>query len=139
MLLPRKRSVCPLREAYRRAIPYILGVYILGVAAAFLFLNMRLTVEWVAIILFVAAILSGRGLLFLRDWGVFIAVLLAWQVASPLATRFSFPWHLQEMISADKLMFSDMCRQYGCSSTCITGAYSSPGTCWLRSCICCTF
>jgi PAP2 superfamily len=94
-----------LREAYRRAIPYILGVYILGVAAGFLFFNMRLTVEWVAIILFVAAILSGRGLLFLRDWGVFIAVLLAWQLASPLATRFSFPWHLQEMISADKFMF----------------------------------
>jgi membrane-associated phospholipid phosphatase len=94
-----------LREAYRRAIPYILGVYMLGVAAGFLFFNMRLTVEWVAIILFVAAILSGRGLLFLRDWGVFIAVLLAWQLASPLATRFSFPWHLQEMISADKFMF----------------------------------
>jgi membrane-associated phospholipid phosphatase len=105
ILLPEKRSVCPLRDAYRRAIPYVLGVYIFGVGAGFLFFNMRLTVEWVAIILFVAAVLSGRGLLFLRDWGVFIAVLLAWQLASPLATRFSFPWHLQAMISADKLMF----------------------------------
>jgi hypothetical protein len=66
---------------------------------------MCLTVEWVAIILFVAALLSGRALLFVRDWGVFIAVLLAWQLASPLATRFAFPWHVQEMIDADKLMF----------------------------------
>ena len=94
-----------MREPYRRASPYVLGMYILGVAAGFLFFNMRLTVEWVAIILFIAAVLSGRGLLFLRDWGVFIAVLLAWQLASPLATRFSFPWHLHELISADKLMF----------------------------------
>jgi membrane-associated phospholipid phosphatase len=103
--LPEKRSIGPLRRAYRRAIPFILGIYIVGVAAGFLFFNMRLTVEWVAIILFVAALLSGRGLLFLRDWGVFIAVLLAWQLVSPVATRFSFPWHLQAMISADKLMF----------------------------------
>ena len=94
-----------MRRAYRRAIHFILGLYILGVAAGFLFFNMRLTVEWVAIILFVAAVLSGRGLLFLRDWGVFIAVLLAWQMVSPLATRFTFPWHLHEMISADRLLF----------------------------------
>lgn len=85
--------------------PIILGIYVVCVAAAFLYLNMRLTVEWVAIILFGAAILSGRAMLFLKDWGVFIAVLLAWQLASPLATRFSFPWHLRELISADKLMF----------------------------------
>src|SRR5205814_479512 len=73
-------------QAYRRARPYIVGLYFLAVAAGFLYFNMRLTVEWVAIILFVAAILSGRAMLFLRDWGVFIAVLLAWQLVSPLAT-----------------------------------------------------
>ncbi len=85
--------------------PYVLGTYILLVAAGFVFLNLRLTVEWVAIILFVAAVLSGRAMLFLRDWGVFIVVLLAWQLTSPLATRFSFPWHLKELIDADKLLF----------------------------------
>jgi hypothetical protein len=85
--------------------PFTLAVYVLAVAAGFLYFNMRLTVEWVAIILFVAALLSGRALLVVRDWGVFMAVLLAWQLASPLATRFAFPWHVQEMINADKLMF----------------------------------
>lgn len=90
---------------YRRALPFIFALYILAVAAGFLYFNMRLTVEWVAIILFFAALLSGRGLLFLRDWGVFVAVLLAWQVASPLATQFNFPWHLHTMINADRLLF----------------------------------
>lgn len=94
-----------LRARYQRIVPFILAVYVLAVAAGFLYFNMRLTVEWVAIILFVAAILSGRALLFLRDWGVFIAVLLAWQLVSPLATLFPFPWHLQELISADKALF----------------------------------
>ncbi|MBV9278935.1 MAG: phosphatase PAP2 family protein [Chloroflexi bacterium] len=92
-------------EGYRRWLPAILAVYILAIAAGFLYFNMRLTVEWVVVILLGAAILSGRGLLFVRDWGVFILVLFAWQLASPLATRFGFPWHLQELIDADKLMF----------------------------------
>ncbi|MGI8826110.1 MAG: phosphatase PAP2 family protein [Chloroflexota bacterium] len=84
----------------------LLAVYIACVTAAFLYFNMRLTIEWVALILFVAALVSGRGLLFVRDWGVFIAVLLAWQLTSGLAARFSFPWHLTELISADKAMFA---------------------------------
>jgi hypothetical protein len=94
-----------LADRYRRWMPLVLGVYVLLVAAGFLYMNMRLTVEWVAVILFVAALLSGRGLLFVRDWGVFILVLLGWQVVSGVATRFSLPWHLTEMIDADKLLF----------------------------------
>lgn len=94
-----------LRPRYHRLVPYILVAYVLVVAVGFLYFNLRLTVEWVAIILFVGALLSGRALLFARDWGVFLAVLLGWQLTSPLATRFGFPWHLQELISADKFLF----------------------------------
>jgi membrane-associated phospholipid phosphatase len=94
-----------LQERYRRAVPYILGVYVVAVAVAFLYFNMRLTVEWVAIVLFGAAILSGRALLFVKDWGVFILVLLTWQLASPLAVRFGFPEHLTPLIDADRLVF----------------------------------
>lgn len=85
--------------------PYALALYVVLVAAGFLYFNLRLTVEWVAIILFVAALLSGRGLLFVRDWGVFIVVLLAWQLTSGFATEFGFPWHLQEPIAADRFIF----------------------------------
>jgi membrane-associated phospholipid phosphatase len=93
------------RPTYRQAMPFVLVLYLLAVAGAFLYFNMRLTVEWLALILFVAAILTGRALLFVRDWGVFIAVLLAWQVVSAFATNFAFPWHLNAMINADKFMF----------------------------------
>src|SRR5438067_1879891 len=93
-------------STYRRLMPYMLAVYLAAIPAAFLYLNVRLTVEWVAIILFGAALLSGRGMLFLRDWGAFIVVLLGWQLASPLAVRLGFPWHLQELIDADKLVFA---------------------------------
>jgi hypothetical protein len=95
-----------LQERYRQAVPYILTVYVIAVAAAFLYFNMRLTIEWVAIVLFIAALLSGRALLFVKDWGVFILVLLTWQLTSPLATRFSFPQHLTPLIAADRFLFS---------------------------------
>ncbi len=85
--------------------PYLLAAYVIAIAAGFIYFNLRLTVEWVAIILFIAAVLSGRGLLFVRDWGVFIVVLLGWQVASGLATNFKFPWHLTDPLSAEKLLF----------------------------------
>lgn len=92
-------------EQYRRVVPWILALYIVAVAVGFVYFNVRLTVEWVVIVLFLAAVLSGRALLFVRDWGVFIAVLLAWQLASPLATTFGFPWHLTELLDAEKLLF----------------------------------
>ena len=91
-------------SAYRRAVPYVLGLYIVAVVAAFIYFNIRLSVEWVAIVLFVAAILSGRALLFLRDWGVFIAALLAWQTTEFLATDFHFPYHLTDLIAADRFL-----------------------------------
>ena len=43
--------------------------YVVLVAAAFLITNSRLTIEWVAVILFVAAILSGRALLLVQNSG----------------------------------------------------------------------
>ena len=90
----------------KRLRPVLLALYFLAVSAGFLYFNFRLTVEWVAVMLFVAALVAGRGLQFLRDWSVFIVVLLAWQFTSPLATQFGFPWHLQELIAADKFLFA---------------------------------
>ncbi len=94
-----------LAAMHRKYLPFLLAAYVMIVAGVFVYFNLRLTVEWVAIILFVAALLSGRGMLFVRDWGVFIVVLLGWQLASGLAVDFSFPWHLTEPLAAEKLIF----------------------------------
>lgn len=93
-----------LLTSYRRFVPYILALYIAGVVASFIYFNIRLSVEWVAIVLFFAAILSGRALLFLRDWGVFIVALVAWQMTEVLATKFHFPYHLTDLIAADRIL-----------------------------------
>ena len=84
---------------------YVLAGYILVVAAVFLYFNIPLLVEWVALILFVGAVIAGRADIFFRDWGAFLAALLAWQFTAPVATQLATPWHLTELISADRFLF----------------------------------
>jgi membrane-associated phospholipid phosphatase len=82
-----------------------LAIYIAVVIGAFLYFNIPLLVEWVALILLVGAVIAGRAELFFRDWGAFLAALLAWQFTAPVATQLSQPWHLQELIDADRFLF----------------------------------
>lgn len=90
----------------QRIKPAMVTIYIALVAAGFIYFNFRLTVEWIAVILFGAALVYGKGVEFLRDWSVFLIVLLAWQLSSGLATDFDFPWHLQELLRADEFLFA---------------------------------
>lgn len=85
--------------------PLLVATYLAAVVVLFLYFNVPLTIEWVVLILCIAAAMTGRGLLFLRDWGAFILVLFAWQITSPVATQLPFPWHLTDPIAADRFMF----------------------------------
>lgn len=89
----------------RRLRHILVALYLVAVSGALIYFNFRLTVEWVAVILFGAALFYGKGRQFVRDWSVFFIVLVAWQFTSPLATDFGFPWHLTELIDFDKLVF----------------------------------
>jgi len=82
--------------------PAVVVVYIGLFALTFFLLNLRLSVEWVAIALIGAAALTGKLKPFLKDWGVFIAAVVAWQVTDGLALKFAVPWHVQDMVTADK-------------------------------------
>lgn len=85
---------------------FLVAGYLAAAIGFFLYFNIPLTLEWMVLILCIAAVVSGRGVLFLRTWGAFIIVLFAWQITAPVATKLPFPWHLTEMISADRLVFA---------------------------------
>jgi hypothetical protein len=85
--------------------PFVVVAYVGVFAVSFFLLNFRLSVEWVVIALCGAAALTGKFKNFLKDWGVFIAAVVAWQVTDGLALRFNFPWHVQDMVTADRWMF----------------------------------
>jgi membrane-associated phospholipid phosphatase len=88
-----------------KVMPLIVVAYIGVFALTFFLLNLRLSVEWVAIALCGAAALTLKFKTFLKDWGVFIAAVVAWQVTDGLALRFNFPWHVQDMVTADRWIF----------------------------------
>lgn len=94
-----------LGRQYHKFMPFVVAGYIGLFALTFFLLNLRLSVEWVAIALFGAALLTGRIRAFMKDWAVFIVVVVAWQVTDGLATRFNVPWHIQDMITADRWLF----------------------------------
>lgn len=54
----------------------------------------------------IAALATGRARLFLRDWSIFLIVLLAWQVISGMSRNIGhFKPHVTEMIWFDKVLF----------------------------------
>ncbi|MGH2444079.1 MAG: phosphatase PAP2 family protein [Chloroflexota bacterium] len=86
--------------------PYAGGLLVAAIIVLFWYLNIPLTVEWMAVFLGLAAATSGRGRMFLLDWGPFVLALLAWQITAPIATELPFPWHLTDLISADSFIFA---------------------------------
>ncbi len=97
-----RSNLARLGRLYRKVMPAVVVLYIVAFAVSFLYFDLRLSVEWVCLVLIGAAILTGRGWTFLKDWGVFIIAVVAWQVTDGLATKFNVPWRVQDMITADK-------------------------------------
>lgn len=93
-----------LSDRFRRLRASLVVLYLAAFAVGFFLLNVRLSVEWVVLILIGAALISGKIKPFLRDWAAFIVVLVAWQITDGLAGAFHFPLHIRPMIDADKII-----------------------------------
>ena len=100
-----EQIIAGIRARYGRLMPFIVVGYIALFALTFFVLNLRMSVEWVSIALLGAALLTGKFKIFIRDWGVFIAAVIAWQVTDGLALKFNFPWHVRDMYDVDAWIF----------------------------------
>lgn len=98
-------AISRFQQQYQRLAPLVVALYLGLFTITFFVFNLRLSVEWVSIALIGAAALSGRLRTFLKDWWVFIAAVVAWQVTDGLALKFNFPWHVQDMVTVDAWMF----------------------------------
>ncbi|MGH2447352.1 MAG: phosphatase PAP2 family protein [Chloroflexota bacterium] len=77
----------------------------LVVVASFHF-NLSLSPDRVVVLLLIIGLCTGRARLFLKDWSLFLVVLLAWQVLSGYSRHLGhFKPHITEMIVADRAMF----------------------------------
>jgi len=79
-------------------------VYFVAVSAILMYLHIGLVPDVLVPVLLGAAVVVGRPWLFLRDWGVFLLVLILWQQTGPVAQWAGFPVHMTDLINADRFL-----------------------------------
>ena len=89
-----------------RAIPIAVTLYVTLVLVASFHFNVSLTPDRVIVLIAILGLATGRVRLFLKDWSIFLVVLLAWQVLSGMSGHFtSIRPHVTEMIDIDRTLF----------------------------------
>lgn len=89
-----------------RVIGVAVALYVLLVLVASFHFNISLTPDRVVLLIAIAALATGRVRLFLKDWSIFLVVLLAWQVLSGMSRNFGhLRPHVTEMINLDRFLF----------------------------------
>ena len=82
----------------------ILGYSALVVALMFAG-GLRITPDVLAVALALAAVLLGRGRLFLRDWLPFVAIFLAYELMRGIADDAGFPVHVEDVAALEMSLF----------------------------------
>lgn len=81
-------------------------LYVVVVIVAGLHFNLSLTPDRVILLLCICGLATGRVRAFLKDWSLFLVVLLAWQVLTGMSRNIGhLKPHVSEMIEGDKLLF----------------------------------
>ncbi len=79
-------------------------VYSALVAALMIAAGVSITPDFLAIAFGLAAVLLGRGRVFLRDWLPFIVLLLAYELMRGIADDVGFPLHAADLATAERIM-----------------------------------
>ena len=78
--------------------------YALLLCVLMLWRGISLTPDVVVVGFALAAILLGRGRLFLRDWIPFIALFFAYELMRGYADKFGLPIHVDDIISLERII-----------------------------------
>lgn len=87
----------------RTRVALVLAYFVVA-AAALMYLHVGLVPDVLTPVLLGAAVVAGQPWLFIRDWGVFLLVLVLWQQTGVVAQWAGFPLHMQELIAADRFL-----------------------------------
>src|SRR5579875_1603648 len=84
-------------------LPLVL-LYFVVVSAVLMYLHVGLVPDVLVPVFIGAAFIAGRPWLFLRDWGVFLLVVVLWQETGPVAQWAGFPLHITALANADRFL-----------------------------------
>ncbi len=79
-------------------------LYFIATSAVLMYLHVGLVPDVLVPVLLGAALVVGQPWLFVRDWGVFLLVLILWQQTGSVAQWAGFPAHMTDLIDADKFL-----------------------------------
>jgi len=90
-----------------RVVGAAIAVYIAVVVVMSYHFNVSLTPDRLVLLLLIAGLATGRARQFLKDWSVFLIVLLAWQLLTGMGHKIGhgIKPHVMEMITVDKWLF----------------------------------
>ena len=92
-------------ERLRRITNWLLGIYLAAVLVLMLALRVTPSVDLFAVLVAIAAILAGRGLSFVRDWGPFVLIFMAWEAMRGVANTFGQAVQSDSVIAIERLLF----------------------------------
>jgi hypothetical protein len=105
----RPSEAAPDGRALARFTNWLLASYLLVVLGLMLFLRITPSVDVFFVFGLLGAVVVGRGIAFLRDWGPFLFIFFAWEGMRGLANHFGQAVHSDGVISVERaLMFGSV-------------------------------
>jgi len=88
-----------------RLLMWSVGAYIVVLSILMIARGIEITPDVLLVALALAAVILGRGRLFLRDWLPFIGLFLAYELMRGYAANFGATVHVADFVAIDKLLF----------------------------------
>jgi membrane-associated phospholipid phosphatase len=99
----------PEGRALIRFTNWVLAIYLIGVLVTMLILRITPSVDVFFIFGLLGALLIGRGIAFIRDWGPFLFIFFAWEGMRGIANQFGQAVHSDSVIAVERaLMFGSV-------------------------------
>jgi membrane-associated phospholipid phosphatase len=103
--VPPSRDHARTGHAVSRLMAVTLTAYLVLMIGIMVWNGVWVTADVLAVIIGVGALLVGRGVLFIRDWLPFIAILLAWEAMRGVADQFGLSVHSDDVIAVERFLF----------------------------------
>jgi len=91
-------------HAVGRLMAIILTGYLVVMIVIMALNGVWVSVDVLAVLVAIGALLAGRGMLFIRDWVPFVAILLAWEAMRGVADSFGMRVHSDDVIAIERFL-----------------------------------
>ena len=96
----------PAARFLARTANWLIGIYLVVVVALMVTLRVSPGIGLVAVVLAMGIVVVGRGRPFIRDWGPFVVILIAWEGMRDVASAFGQAVQSDSVIAVERALFA---------------------------------